>query len=179
MKTIRIIVLILILFSSCNKDQTEERRLGDSTISFLINDNLWQNSDEFNNEGSINGTVNKSMYVIYTNSADAYSIVGKIWGNSVIYLSLVNRNSNNTFLLGDGHGLFSSLLDPFYQSTISLSFNDKVYTSKENEGFISLSKDEYDSVNEIKYFEGTFEATLYNVDDPFDIIEITDGKFNN
>lgn len=181
MLTIRIISLIMIslLLNSCSKEPSEKRHFGDNTISFLINDNLWQNSDEYNNNGSINGTANESMYVIYTSSADAYSVVGKIWGKSVLYLGMVNRNADNDFLLGHGHGQFSSLLDPFNQNTISLSLDNKIYISRENEGFISITKDEYDAEINIRHFEGKFEATLYNIDDPSDIINIVDGKFNN
>jgi hypothetical protein len=83
MKNILYISSLIILLFSCTKDKNKEscfkgRDKGDGTISFYVDGKLWQNSCEFNNDGSINGTANESMYVGHYNNFQNMEIVGKI-----------------------------------------------------------------------------------------------------
>jgi hypothetical protein len=176
-KTILLILPILLAFS-CKKE--EERRLGDGTISFYMNGELWQNSEFGKNSGGIGS--NSYSFVIDP-SNDNRGIMGKIWGESVIYFFLVDGKKEGEFKLDKSNGV--NIFASDNSSKEHMNFHSQKlgsYLSKKNSGWVKVTKYEHyqDSKGEWhQNFEGEFEATLYNKDDPSDIIEITDGRFNN
>jgi hypothetical protein len=175
-KTILILLPILLAFS-CKKE--EERRLGDGTISFYMNGELWQNSEFGKNSGGINS----ESYLFITNSKENIGVSGHVWGESTLYFFLVKGKKEGEFHLKQSNGLNSFSADKSSQN--HMNFNSKKlgsYLSTENSGWVKVTKYEHyqDSKGEWHLdYEGEFEATLYNKDDPSDIIEITDGRFNN
>jgi hypothetical protein len=174
--TLLLIFPILLAFS-CKKE--EERRLGDGTISCYINGELWQNS-EF---GSSSGGIKSESHSFVINSKKNRGVSGYLWDNSTLYFFLVNGKTKGKFNLNESDGINQLLLDKSTQE--HMNFHSKKigsYLSKENSGWVKVTKYEHyqDSKGEWhQNFEGEFEATLYNKDDPSDIIEITDGRFNN
>ncbi|MGB0428264.1 MAG: hypothetical protein ACPGEC_04985, partial [Flavobacteriales bacterium] len=86
-----IIILILLSFTQCKKDQdSEERRTGDKTVSFYLNGKLWQNSLELAYGGSINGTGMYSAKFLsgYNYQTPFVSVEGNIWNHSKLFIML-------------------------------------------------------------------------------------------
>jgi hypothetical protein len=188
MKNILYISSLIILLFSCSKDKNKEscfkgRDKGDGTISFYVDGKLWQNSCEFNNDGSINGTANESMNVISYDSKTNFGIEGTIWNSSKIYLGLTTLLENETCEVGNCSPIYEGIFDSFDVCKISLYFNNKEYVSKRDNGFIKTTKFEnYQDSSTGKWVfnsEGIFEATLFNVKDSTDFVKITDGFWNN
>jgi hypothetical protein len=168
-----LLIIPILLALSCKKE--EERRLGDGTISFYMNGELWQNSAVGNTIGGINS---KSYRFRGGLEEVNRSFKGIVWDESLIYVG-VSNGSNNYYELGNGKNVDIHLLDDFKNNKMTFKYNSKVYLSRKNEGYIKYTKLYADSINKVSHIEGVFEATLYNKDDSSDIIEITDGRFNN
>jgi hypothetical protein len=176
-KTILLIIPILLAFS-CKKE--EERRLDDGTISFYMNGELWQNSEFGKNSGGISS---ESFEVKSSLSDSNVSILGKIWNESAFYIGLKKGLAQELFEINISNGFNEWNLDKFEVNHIN--FNSKklgTFISKKNSGWVKITRFEHfqDAEGEWHFhYEGEFEVTLYNKDDPSDIIEITDGQFNN
>jgi uncharacterized protein YegP (UPF0339 family) len=173
-----LLIIPILLAFSCKKE--EERRLGDGTISCYINGKLWQNS-EF---GSSSGGIKSNSYsFVIDPSNDNRGVYGHIWDESTFYFFLVKGKKEGEFKLKQSNGL--NIFASDNSTHDHMNFHSKKlgsYLSKENSGWIKVTKYEHyqDSKGEWHLdYEGEFEATLYNKDDPSDIIEITDGRFNN
>ncbi|MGB1219502.1 MAG: hypothetical protein ACPG4W_06970 [Flavobacteriales bacterium] len=176
-----LLLTTLALFASCDKDTDcfQGRDKGDGTVSFYVDGKLWQNSCEYNNKGSINGTANESMGAGFYDNKVHVAVTGKIWGQSTLYIGITTVSINEICSLGNGLPIYTGALDPFDHCKITLFYKDKEYVSKQGHGFIEIQKNEYDNINDIGHFEGIFEATLFNIEDSTDSISITDGFWNN
>jgi hypothetical protein len=176
-KTILLLLLPILFAFSCKKE--EERRLGDGTISFYMNGELWQNS-EF---GSSSGGIKSKSYSFMLNLKNNRGVSGTLWDESTFYFFLINGKKEGDFKLNPSNGINELLSDKSTHDHMNLhSKKLGSYLSKENSGWVKVTKYEHyqDSKGEWHLdYEGEFEATLYNKDDPSDIIEITDGRFNN
>lgn len=176
MKTkIYISLCLLLSLLSCTKDDNETRRTGDETISCYINGKLWQNSAS---EITIGGINHQSFDELGGSSNIYYGVSGKIWEESFLYLMAVNSRLNDSteYVLDNSIGNTSFLLDKKEDNTMTfLSKNNVKYLSKENEGNIRIIVTY--SGNKKVSREGYFEATLYNENDPTDVLHITDGRF--
>ena len=181
MKWIMYLVLITLLLGckKCEDDCFTGRDKGDGTLSFYIDGKLWQNSCEWNNNGSINGTPNNSMGLFGYDYHQNLEVFGVQWRKSRIYIGLTTPIVNEVSILGEGLLIYSGLSDPFDHSKITLYYKDKEYLSMENNGFAMITKRAYDTINNIGHNEGVFEATLRNIEDSTDLVEITDGFWNN
>jgi hypothetical protein len=169
-KTILLLLPILLAFS-CKKE--EERRLGDGTISFYMNGELWQNSEI----GKHSGGIKSKSYNFFGNDEEGFrTIKGIIWDESCIYIGLSVKKNNHYFPLGNGKNITSYYYDDFKENKMTLKLDNHIYISKKGFGYVEYTKH---TINSIGHIEGVFEATLYNKDDPSDIIEVTDGRFNN
>ncbi len=177
-KAIILSIFLLFSFSRCTKDSSESRRTGNGTISCYINGKLWQNSESSKTIGGINS---KSMSLLGGIETSYFSVSGRKWGESILYCMMAHAREDNEmeYVLDDSKGYLSYALDEKKDNTIAFRKNDIIYISKENEGWIKKTTFYYDSVNNVTHYEGTFEATLYNQNDPTDILYITDGKFND
>lgn len=177
-----IYLLMGTMLHSCQKEEQgcfNGRDKGDGTISFYIDGELWQNSCEWNNTGSINGTANNSMGLYGYDDHQNIEVYGVQWGESRIYIGLTSSVLNEVSVFGDGLLIYDGILDPFDHSKITLSYDNKEYLSLENKGFAMITRREYDTINDIFHKEGVFQATLCNVEDSTDLVSITDGFWNN
>jgi len=176
MKTkIYISLCLLLSLLSCTKDNNETRRTGDETISCYINGKLWQNSSELGTSGGIS---QGSFYDLGGENENYYGVSGKIWGESILYLMAVNSRLEDSteYILDNSIGNVSILLDKKEKNTMTfINKNNVKYLSKENEGHIRIIVTY--SGNKKVSREGYFEATLYNENDPTDVLHITDGRF--
>ncbi len=169
-----IITLSLVLFISCDKDK-EERRLGDHTISFYLDGKLWQNSEG----NSVTGGISSNSYTFNGEGENIRAITARNWDKGAMYLSMSQRTDNNIYPLGNNNGILSYHTDPFDTNLMRLRNHDKMYLSKEGYGWAEITVDYYDTINQVGHFEGNFEATLFNENDSTDVIQITDGRWNN
>ena len=106
-------------------------------------------------------------------------IYSKQWNKSLIYIGLTTSIVNEVSIFGQGLLIYDGNIDPFDHSKITLYYKDKDYLSMENNGFAMITKRAYDTINNIGHNEGVFEATLRNIEDSTDLVEITDGFWNN
>lgn len=170
------------MLHSCQKEEQgcfKGRDKGDGTLSFYIDGELWQNSCEWNNTGSINGTANSSMGLYGGSNENEISVYAKQWNKSLIYIGLVTTVVDEVCIFGEGLLIYDGIIDPFDHCKITLSYNNKEYLSMENNGFAKITKRGYDTINNIGHNEGIFQATLRNVEDSTDLVSITDGFWNN
>ncbi len=169
-----IITLSLVLLISCNKDE-EKRRLGDHTISFYLNGELWQNSRLV----STTGGISTNSYNFYGKGENIRTVRASNWDKGTMYLSMSQRTDINVYPLGNNNDIYSYHSDPFDTNLMRLRNNDKMYLSKEGYGWAEITVYYYDTINQVGHYEGIFEATLFNENDSTDIIHITDGRWNN
>ncbi len=169
-----IVTLSLVLLFSCKKEE-EERRLGDHTISFYLNGNLWQNSPI----PSTTSGINTDSHFFWVKNENINTVEASNWDKGTMYLSMSQRGENDIYLLGNNNGALNSDSDPFDTNLMRLSNNDKMYFSKEGYGWAEITVYYYDTINNIRHYEGIFEATLFNENDSTDNIHITDGRWNN
>tara|TARA_B100000795_G_scaffold259272_1_gene234119 strand:+ start:310 stop:888 length:579 start_codon:yes stop_codon:yes gene_type:complete len=176
---------LLLLTSACKKVEVEEpRRFGDGTISFFVDGKLWQNSNSYNNTGSINGTGNSSSSFYSKPEKGIYTVFGRIWEEevSMFYIAMVNQNKESTYYLQNGNGVITYPADPLDANhmTLWISKSNKTYISKEGYGWVKQTVIFSDSTHTgVKDRYGTFEVTLFNESNSNDFIQITDGRFNN
>jgi hypothetical protein len=95
-----------------------------------------------------------------------------------IWLQFDNMSQGeNTYIIGQANGMhFSDGPDnPYAIVRICDEINPcKVYYSSENSGTIEITRFDYDN----GIYSGIFGCTLYNIDNPEEIIEVTDGRFD-
>jgi hypothetical protein len=171
-----LLIIPILLAFSCKKE--EERRLGDGTISFYMNGELWQNSEFGKNSGGINS----ESYSFVINSKENRGVSGKVWGESTFYFFLIHGKETGQFVLGKSITANDFWSDKSENNHMNFTTKKGMYLSKNNSGWVKVTKVELYQDDEGEWhlhYEGEFEATLYNKDDPSDIIEITDGRFNN
>jgi len=168
-----IITLSLVLLFSCKEE--EERRLGDHTISFYLDGKLWQNSKG----NSVTGGISLASYSFYGEGENIRAVDASNWDKGTMYLSMSQRGDNGIYLLGNNNGIYGYGSDPFDTNLMPLRNHDKMYLSKEGYGWAEITVDYYDTINNIRHYEGIFEATLFNENDSTDVIHITDGRWNN
>ncbi len=171
-----LIALSLVLFISCVQEEEEEkRRLGDHTVSFYLNGKLWQNSKRRLTVGGIN----TNSYSFWGKDGNIHTVSANVWDKGRMYLSMSQRGENNIYTLGDNNGVYSYSSDPFDTNLMRVIHNNKIYLSKEGQGWAEITVYSYDTTNQIGHYEGIFEAKLFNEDDSTDIIRLTDGRWNN
>ncbi|MGB0869693.1 MAG: hypothetical protein ACPGSD_08850 [Flavobacteriales bacterium] len=148
--------------------------MGTRTISCYINGKLWQNSES---DMTIGGANQSSFSALGGDNNLYYGVSGIVWNESVLYLMAVNSRLDDSteYVLDNSIGNVSFLLDKKEKNTITfINKNNVKYLSKENEGVIRIIRSY--SGNTLKSREGYFEATLYNENDPTDVLHITDGR---
>lgn len=167
---------LLLTLLSCTKDKDESRRTGDETISCYIDGKLWQNSSSLASSGGVSVS---SFSALGGGGNDYYHVGGSIWGESYLYVMAIHsrKSDSGEYALDDSKGIMNVLQDKKQLNTIAFSNDNGRYLCKKEEGWIRI-EDSFDPItNKRLRREGTFEATLYNEEDPTDIIYITDGRF--
>lgn len=184
------LIFILLSFSQCKNGQDpEERRVGDKTVSFYINGDLWQNSSELGYGGSINGTgLHSTTFYVGPNYTTPYvSVEGNIWYDSKLFIMLplkdtLQNNIPNVYQFDDSHGHIKTYWDYRNMNHMVFKKGNTKYLSKKNKGWAEVSRWEtYQNLDEswMLHYEGRFEAILYNENNPLDSLIITDGLWNN
>ncbi|CAM4067838.1 putative lipoprotein [Flavobacterium branchiophilum] len=191
-KQILTLVATLLLFS-CSKDSAPETpadtlppatTTGANTAGCYINGKLLIPK---NGSPSFSGT----PYGL------KYYYGGNFWPNKNDYWQLQisnNKDSNNNFgvvlwiknmstgngdyLVGQSNGELYSLGPNNNQIFAGITENgvNKTYWSGQNAGIIKITRS--DLGVGISIYSGTFNCTLYNKDNPTEIIQITDGRFD-
>lgn len=185
-----IIILILLSFTQCKKDQdSEERRTGDKTVSFYLNGKLWQNSLELAYGGSINGTGMYSAKFLsgYNYQTPFVSVEGNIWNHSKLFIMLplmdtIQTNIPDNYNMDDSHGHIKTFWQYRDRNHMVYKFNNIKYLSKKDNGWAEVTRWEIQENSDgtsTLHYEGKFEAILYNENDPLDSLIITDGLWNN
>ena len=187
-----IIILILLSFTQCKKDQdSEERRTGDKTVSFYLNGKLWQNSLELAYGGSINGTgmYSAKFQASYADVPKPFvSVEGNIWNHSKLFIMLplmdtIQANIPGNYNMDNSHGYIDTGWEFRNMNHMVYKLNNIKYLSKENKGWAEVTRWETQKNNNgnwnILHYEGKFEAILYNENDPLDSLIITDGLWND
>ena len=100
-------------------------------------------------------------------------------GDSIyIYIYIYNLTSTGTYNIGLSNGKGFSTFKPNYPHIFCYPFDGKnpviPYLSNTNSGTINITR--FDPINFI--VSGTFSLTVFNKNDPNDVIEITDGRFD-
>jgi hypothetical protein len=106
-------------------------------------------------------------------------------GGDYIYIYIYNLTKEGVYQLGDGKNAYDIIYrqpvvpNPQYHfiEIAKSNENNKIigrYSSYENSGSVTITR--FDSENNI--YSGTFNLKAVNRDDPTDIIEITDGRFD-
>ena len=121
--------------------------------------------------------------VEYTDSNTHYSIAasnGREYNIGDVYIFL-KKNTNGTLLPSGvyqvNEGIYSFNISDLPDSMIRVIFNDNnktftTYLSVNNSGNITITR------NDNQVISGTFSCKLKNKDNPADIIEVKDGRFD-
>jgi len=88
------------------------------------------------------------------------------------------QNGNGDYIVGQSNGDFFDNGSNNNQVIAGINKNgvNKTYYSSDESGIITITRS--DLAYGISMYSGTFHATLYYKDDPSEIIEITDGRFD-
>jgi hypothetical protein len=109
MKNSLLLIIPILLAFSFKKE--EERRLGDGTISFYMNGELWQNSEY----GKTSGGITSKSYSFVINSKNNRGVSGALWNESTFYFFLVNGKKEGKFNLNESNRINQLLLDKSFQ----------------------------------------------------------------
>ena len=96
-----------------------------------------------------------------------------------IILWIKNMSAGNgDYIVGQSNGELYSLGPNNNQIFAGITENgiNKTYWSGANSGIIKITRSDLGAG--ISLYSGTFNATLYNKDNPYEIIQITDGRFD-
>ncbi len=186
-----ILSLLFVIIASCSKDnnQTPEDQLppattiGANTAGCYINGKLLipkNGSASF--VGTPYGLEKNQGNNFWPNKNDYWQleIANKKDGNSAsIFLWIKNMSSGNgDYLIDQSNGNFY-VDGPNNNQVIAFLFNNgnmTTYYSANNSGVIKITRS--DLGVGISIYSGTFNAILYNKDNPTETIKITDGRFD-
>lgn len=182
------IILISLCCFSCLKDE-EKRTYEDDSLSFYLNGKLWQSSRNQGGGGLFGSADGCSIY--YNTYYDYFELKAYSDYDNQPSISILLPNpsvSDSTFFEFETNptnaGIFYGDCETNY---IHLRYilgykNTKLYLGKLNSGnlkFTRMEESHDESGLPIRHYEGVFNATLYNIDDPNDAVVIKDGYFNN
>ena len=166
MKKIKQILIysgLLLLLTGTSCVDTTEIPTGNRSFSCYINGEL------FVPKGSTRlstSPINDGLS-IYSNDNEFY-VQARDYEKYTVLFNIVNPTIN-TFDLSESSGEFHD----YNINHAILKTNGKTYLSKSNSGSVTFIEVSDTNV------EGTFEFTLYNVNNPNDTIQVTNGKFND
>ncbi len=182
--TILIINLIFITLSSCNNNDNNEftptlppiTQTGENTFGCYVDGKLLTPRDGTSlYGGSADGM---RLYSLTDNSENniykeirVRDFKGESGGILRIHLDGINNYSIGEFTINESN--CENSLSANNNTNITLRWYGKWYCSINNGGVINFSK-----VDNIGNYAGTFSCTLQNRDNPNDIIEITEGRFD-
>jgi len=178
--TILIINLIFITLSSCNNNDNNEftptSQTGENTFGCYVDGKLLTPRDGTSlYGGSADGM---RLYSLTDNSENniykeirVRDFKGESGGILRIHLDGINNYSIGEFTINESN--CENSLSANNNTNITLRWYGKWYCSINNGGVINFSK-----VDNIGNYAGTFSCTLQNRDNPNDIIEITEGRFD-
>ena len=158
------LLFIILLFSnsSCTKRKPPT---GDHTFSCYIDGELFipKGSSNLTSTGPIGDGLSLLKY------DDFFHASASDYNKYTIMFNIVNWEEG-IFQLSNSNG-------DFYNDSTNHAMckkNDIWYLSKENSGNVTFTKADIDGDT-----MGTFEFTLYNENDPTDVIHVTEGRFDD
>ncbi|MCF6307976.1 MAG: hypothetical protein L3J09_08475 [Flavobacteriaceae bacterium] len=154
-------ILFLCTSVSCNKNDDIVIPTGDHTFSCYINGEFFVPKGNINSVPYDDG-LSFSRYELY------FYAKAKDFKKFTVFFNLTELDLN-TYSLSSSSGSF---LD-YTVSHAIVRINGVKYLSKENSGTVTFTK-----VTETDV-KGTFEFTLYNENDESDVIQVTNGNFDN
>lgn len=186
-------LLLSFIAISCSKDNSTETptdqlppitTTGANTAGCYINGKLLIPK---NGSQAIGGSPNYGLYQrqgnnFWPNKNDYFGVDisnKKDYDNFSIYVWIKDmQNGNGDYSVGQSNGQIHSNGPNNNQIFATLNENGtlKTYYSSNNSGLIKITRS--DMVTGIAIFSGTFNCTLYNKDNPNEIIQITDGRFD-
>jgi hypothetical protein len=178
------ILLFAITFLKCENNDPQEQlppitQTGANTFSCIINGEILIPKDAKGNLGGPGGP-RKGLSVYYFQNKNFEIDAGNFRdvGGDNIYININNLNSIGTYNFGLSSVQPASTFKPDYPYcwagiTDNLD-NEKRYLSNTNSGTITITR--LDNVNKI--ISGNFELTVFNNNDPNEIIRITEGRFD-
>ena len=103
-----------------------------------------------------------------------FGIDANDYEGTYIYIYIPKKlPEETTYTFQTSPGVRASLETPNYPHVFMITHDDR-YVSYENSGFITFSKVDYNA----GIYAGTFSLKLKNRNNPTDIIEITNGRFD-
>ena len=193
MKKLSILLLATIILTSCTKDSTSETPAdtlppattsGANTAGCYINGKLLIPK---NGSQAIGGPPNYGLKINAGNNFNAPIIGDDYW-----QLEIANKKDANSsgiilwikdmqtgigdYIIGQSNGELYS--DGPHNNQIMAGIKEngvnKTFWSNSNSGIIKITR--FDYINGI--YSGIFSCTLYNKDNPTEIIQVTDGRFD-
>ncbi len=193
MKKLTILLLATILLTSCSKDTTVETpadtlppatTTGANTAGCYVNGKLLIPK---NGEQAIGGSPNYGLYQrqgnnFWPNKNDYFGVDisnKKDFQNFSVYVWIKDmQNGNGDYIVGQSNGQIHSNGPNNNQifAYVNIDGTLKTYYSSINSGIIKITRS--DMITGIAIFSGTFSATLYNINNPSETIQVTDGRFD-
>ena len=186
------ILLLLFAFTSCSKDNNNSTQdilppistIGENTAGCIINGKVLipkNGSQAFGGPG-LYGLKKSQGNNFWPNKDDYWQleIANKRDPNSAgIILYLRNMSiGNGDYIVNQSNG--ELYVDGPNNNQIIAGIKEngvnKTYWSSSNSGTIKITRS--DLAYGISIFSGTFSCTLYNKDNPSEIIQITEGRFD-
>ncbi len=184
----KLIITLLLPFlfaASCSKDDTLEpdqlppiTQEGLNTFGCIINGEVMMPKDS---PGSLFGFPAKGLVVKYRNDTQHFfNIISRNRDKNYtyIYMYIPALISTGTYNFGLSNGRESPLDSPPHPHAYIIKRNkDDIrtfYYSYSNSGQIHITR--FDTINTI--VSGTFELRAFDVDNPSDTIQITQGRFD-
>ncbi len=169
MKTVKEIIkysfiIFFLSLSSCNSSDEQEIPTGDHSFSCHIDGELFVprgNPNIFTTTPT-----NDGLRISITDNF--YQIEAHDYSNYTVFINIAD-NHFETIDLEKSSGSFYD----FSINHVIIKRNGVIYLSKDNSGSIILTSNTNENVS------GTFEFILYNENDESDIIQVTNGKFND
>ncbi|MGJ8745993.1 hypothetical protein [Polaribacter sp.] len=166
MKTIKTIFFfssLFILLTSSSCETNDDLEFGENSFSCYINGEL------FTPKPSTSISTSPVSKKLIFNRDSFFSVSAKDHDKYTIFIMIRNFEDKNSHSLKLNN---TQNVDDSYANIYTL-INGKKYISKDDSGIVTFTNVTDSNV------EGTFEFTLYNVNDDNDVIQITNGKFND
>jgi len=191
MKNTILTLAAFVLFSGCSKDNnTTQDQLppithtGANTAGCVINGKVLIPK---NGSQAIGGSPNYGLYQrqgnnFWPNKNDYFGVDisnKRDYENFSIYVWIKDmQNGNGDYIVSQSNGQIHSNGPNNNQIFATINQNGilKTYYSSDNSGTIKITRSDMETG--IAIFSGVFNATLYNINNPSETIQITEGRFD-
>jgi len=159
-----IAITIIVLFNSCTK---KEPPTGDHTFSCYINGELFvpKGNGNLSSTSPVDDGLSFIKYETYI------QVKATDYKKYNVMFNIVNWNEGSFSLSASDGSYYNHTIN---HAMVGIRKTGKWYLSKDNSGTVTFTKADLNGDT-----KGTFEFTLYNENDPTDIIHVTNGKFDD